>query len=293
MTRFNRVLEGGRSVAGNALAPRSHRAGTAQADTYWSGINAVTQTKVTAVDLLVVAGGGGCAFGGAGAGGYREFTAVSVSAGTAYTITVGGGGNGSGNINNSAAGGNPSSALGYSSSGGGQSGTIYSAGTAGGSGGGAGGSNGGQGYASGGAGNSGGYSPVEGYAGANNTYSEAGGGGGAGAVGVPTIGGAGRASAITGTSVTRARGGYVDASQGASGANTGNGGSWNGTTNVADSVNTGGSGVVIIAYPSTFLLRQVQLVRRHTVPHLDLDIMFIHLLATEASPSNGTLRSTR
>lgn len=253
MTGFNRVLRGGRSVSGNSEAPRSRRGNqTAQVDTYWSGIGSVTQTKVTAVELLVVAGGGGCAFGGAGAGGYREFGSVPVFPATTYTITVGGGGNGSGNINNPAAGGTASSALGYSSSGGGQSGAIYTGGTAGGSGGGAGGSNGGQGYASGGAGNTGGYTPVEGYAGANNTFSEAGGGGGAGAVGSPTIGGVGRASAITGASVTRARGGYVDASQGASGANTGNGGSWNGTTNVADSVNTGGSGVVIIAYPQTF-----------------------------------------
>ena len=251
MPTFNNFLLGGRSVSGNSEAPRSRRGNTEQANTYWSGIG-VTQTKATAVQLLVVAGGGGCANGGGGAGGYREFASVPVSAGTAYTITIGGGGNGSGNINNSAAGGTASSALGFSSSGGGQSGPVYTGGTAGGSGGGAGSSNGGQGYASGGAGNSGAYSPVEGYAGANNTFSEAGGGGGAGAVGVPTIGGAGRASAITGVSVTRARGGYVDASQGASGANTGNGGSWNGTTNVADAVNSGGSGVVIIAYPQTF-----------------------------------------
>jgi hypothetical protein len=62
----------------------------------------------------------------------------------------------------------------------------------------------------------------------------------------------GTSSSITGTAVTRARGGYGDTGFGASGANTGNGGSWNGTTNVADTVNSGGSGVVIIAYPQTF-----------------------------------------
>jgi hypothetical protein len=251
MSSFNRVLLGGRSVSGNSEAPRSRRGNTEQANTYWSGIG-VTQTKVNAVELLVIAGGGGCSMGGAGAGGYREFSSVPVSAGTTYTITIGAGGNGSGEQNTNAASGNPSSALGYSASGGGRSGPVYTAGTAGGSGGGAGSSNGGQVYAGGGAGNAGSYSPVECYAGGANTFSEAGGGGGAGAVGVATVGGVGLASSITGASVTRARGGYVNASQGASGANTGNGGSWNGTTNVADAVNSGGSGVVIIAYPQTF-----------------------------------------
>lgn len=205
------------------------------------------------VEALIIAGGGGCSLGGGGAGGYREFASISVVAATAYTITVGAGGGGTGNINSYGPGkGVNSSAFSQTATGGGGGQGIYAGGDAGGSGGGAGSSNGGQVYASGGAGNQGGYSPVEGYAGANNTYSEAGGGGGAGAAGAPTNGGAGRASSITGTSVTRARGGYVNNSQGASGANTGNGGSWNGTVNVSDSVNSGGSGVVIVAYPSSF-----------------------------------------
>ena len=208
----------------------------------------------TAIDFLLIAGGGGCSLGGGGAGGYREFTGTSVTTGTEYTITVGAGGAGTGNINSYYPGkGVNSSAFGQSATGGGKGQGIYAAGEAGGSGGGAGSSNGGQVYAAGGSGNEGGYSPVEGYNGANNTYSEAGGGGGAGSAGFPTIGGAGRASSITGTSVTRARGGYVNNSQGASGANTGNGGSYNGSIFAADGVNSGGSGVVIIAYPSAFL----------------------------------------
>ncbi len=249
MPTFAKQMSGGKAISGGALQPRGRRGNTAQVADYWSG---GALLPPTAIELLVIAGGGGSGFGGGGGGGYREFASVAVVVGTSYTITVGGGGNGSGNINSPGGVGTNSSAFTYSTTRGGNGGAIYSAGGSGGSGGGAGGSNGGQGYASGGAGNTGGYSPVEGYAGANNTFSEAGGGGGAGAVGSPTNGGVGRATSITGTSVTRARGGYVNATQGASGANTGNGGSWNGTVNVSDTVNSGGSGVVIIAYPSTF-----------------------------------------
>jgi hypothetical protein len=53
---------------------------------------------VTAVDYLVVAGGGSGAYGGSGgnggggAGGFLTGTALSVTAGTTYTVTVGAGG---------------------------------------------------------------------------------------------------------------------------------------------------------------------------------------------------------
>jgi hypothetical protein len=53
----------------------------------------VAPEGVTAIDWLVVAGGGsGGSMGGGGAGGYRTGTGLSVTAGNTYTITVGGGG---------------------------------------------------------------------------------------------------------------------------------------------------------------------------------------------------------
>jgi hypothetical protein len=80
MTKFNRVLQGARAVTGNNLAPRSHRAGTNQVNTYWSGLS----------------GGrlGADAFGGTGVQSttvsgvkyfYTSFTSTS-----AFTVTSGG-----------------------------------------------------------------------------------------------------------------------------------------------------------------------------------------------------------
>jgi hypothetical protein len=216
------------------------------------GANWVAMVTPT-IDFLLIAGGGGCAMGGAGAGGYRSFTGTSIIPATQYTITIGAGGPGSGNQNNGATKGVNSSAFGQSATGGGQSGAIYSAGSAGGSGGSAGSSNGGQAYGAAGTGNQGGYSPVEGYNGVQASSSSNPGGGGSG--GLPSqfiTGGVGTSSSITGSAVTRARGGYGDSSIGVSGANTGNGGSWNGNVNVSDTVNSGGSGVVIVAYPDNY-----------------------------------------
>lgn len=174
------------------------------------------------VDLLVVAGGGrGATYnydgGKGGAGGYRNFTGVSVTA-QGYTITVGGNG------------GN-SSALTYSSSAGGIGGSIYGNGGSGGSGGGGGNTNGCQGGGNGGAGNIGGYTPVEGYAGGTNTCgSGMNGGGSAG------TNGAGTSNSITGTAVTYAQGGGTGQAQT---ANTGNGG---------ETTANGQSGVVVLRY---------------------------------------------
>jgi hypothetical protein len=90
MPSRNRVLQGGRTVAGNALNPRTRRDGTKQAATYWSGIS----------------GGGTNAIGGIGpskstGGGYRylEFNSTGAltvtGAGTFEFYIFGGGGGGS------------------------------------------------------------------------------------------------------------------------------------------------------------------------------------------------------
>jgi hypothetical protein len=152
------------------------------------------------IDVLVVAGGGGGSAGiygqtnggGAGAGGYRWFTAQTPSAAT-YVSTVGAGGAGGGS--GAGAKGSNSSFIGtgisITATGGGTGGYNQSAGGTGGCGGGSSGNS-----ALGGAGNEGSYTPVEGFGG-NPTAghnSSGSGGGGMGAVGVISIstnGGAG------------------------------------------------------------------------------------------------------
>lgn len=182
------------------------------------------------VEYLVVAGGAGGGSsadngdaGAGGAGGLLTGTDLSVTAGTTYTITVGAGGA----INN--AGGASSIGALVTTVGGGIGGSRGGNGASGGSG-------GGVGYlgASGGAGTSG-----QGYAG-SSTW--AGYGGGAGGVGTSSAPGPGVASTITGSSVTYARGGnYTDTSVPANSGYGGTGGSGH---------TAGGSGVVIIRYPS-------------------------------------------
>ena len=89
MPTFNRILEGGRSVSGNADAPRSRRGNsTAQVDQYWSGL----------------VGGGTDAIGGIGASkstgnGYRylEFNstgALTVTGAGIFQFYIFGGGGG-------------------------------------------------------------------------------------------------------------------------------------------------------------------------------------------------------
>jgi len=228
------------------------------------------------VEYLVVAGGGsggsGTA-GGGGAGGYRSSvvgelsgggasaeTVLSVIRGTTYTVTVGPGGSSSGAVTSRGTSGSNSVFSTITSTGGGAGGN--SAGSAlppltGGSGG------GGQAYASpsnGAAGTSG-----QGYAGNNGDGNGGGGGGGAGAVGGFRGGGDGRASSITGSSVTRAGGGggggNLDSGAGGSGgggagsaytatngsANTGGGGG-GGWTYAGGIGGAGGSGIVIVRY---------------------------------------------
>jgi hypothetical protein len=228
-------------------------------------------TGVTSVEYLVVAGGGSGggntggadgSGGGGGAGGYRTGTLV-VSPGTAYTVTVGGGGV-AGSPGDTLMQGDDSvlgsitSAGGGAGGGGAWPGPIY--GVAGGSGG------GGMGWYTterlGGAGNTPATTPRQGFKGGTNfgisgpEYSQGGGGGGSSSVGRDgsTVsgtnttfapGGAGTSNNITGSYVTYASGGR-GAGNGwsagvAGGANTGDGGDGEGTSN-------GGSGVVVVKY---------------------------------------------
>jgi hypothetical protein len=215
------------------------------------------------LDFLVIAGGGGAGnnnSGGGGAGGYRTSAGTSgrgaaaenktgVVKGTNYTVTVGGGGA-------SAVDGSNSVFSTVTSTGGGAAFTDDAAGNPGGSGGG--GSDGG----AGGAGTT-----AQGFNGGNSFSNTGGaGGGGAGAVGNAyngstgdRNGGAGLASTITGSSVTRGGGGGGEArnggSEGVGGA--GGGGSANtsgGTANTGGGGGgggfSGGSGVVILRWPT-------------------------------------------
>ena len=230
------------------------------------------------VEYLVVAGGGSGGYSassqtasGGGAGGLLTGI-VPVTAGASYTVTVGAGGtaltgqNFGNNGVNSVFGS-------ITATGGGGGGSYGNDGVSGGSGGGGGGGGGyppksvGQGVV--GQGNKGGVS------GDNNGA----GGGGAGTVGLNvvggangSIGGAGIASAISGSVVVYAGGGGGGSSNagayfapGGIGGG-GNGGSYASTTAGAGTVNTGGgggggptmnsgaggSGIVIIRYPNTF-----------------------------------------
>jgi hypothetical protein len=260
------------------------------------------------IDFLVIAGGGGGGDdnggGGGGAGGYRNSyssetsggggsseASLSFSVGTVYTITVGGGGAGSSTtakgvsgVDSSISGSGLTTITSIGGGGGGTNAASNKVGINGGSGGG---------------GSRDANTSSEGSGTANQGYdggsalavsaASAGGGGGAGAVGydgkisdgagnnytLPSTisqGGAGLASSITGSSVTRAGGGggaYENSSgsgqqpQGGSGGG-GKGGTSIGTSNAATAgtVNTGsgggggktpgaagGSGVVILRMP--------------------------------------------
>ena len=234
------------------------------------------------VEYLVIAGGGtGYRIqnqgggGGGGAGGYRTATDLGVTA-QSYTVTVGAGG--AAPAANAGNNGNNSTFSTITSTGGGKGGLYSAAAAAGGSGGGTRSQTSDASAEPAGAGNAGGYSPVEGYAGASGQnvgpYQGAGGGGGAseaGTVGSPTSGGAGgdgRASSITGSSITRAGGGggsvYSSGTHGAGGAgggtdgthtetlaaavNTGSGSGGSERAGSSQNVGSGGSGVVIIRY---------------------------------------------
>ena len=225
----------------------------------------VTLPPPSSVQFLIIAGGGGGGTnggGGGGAGGYKSsvpgelsgrntaiLSATSINPGTNYSITVGGGGG------IDAKGGN-SSWAGNSCTGGGWGATsgytmTHPDGGPGGSGG------GGGAYAPADPSSSGGSgTTAQGYPGgsasSNTTRYAAAGGGGAGAQGQGAVvnagknvrgaGGAGLASSITGTSVTRAYGaGGNQPGPGVANYGNGGGGSYSG----------GGSGVVILRGPAS------------------------------------------
>jgi hypothetical protein len=246
-----------------------------------SASNSITTTQLapTSVEYLVVAGGGaggsngnsnGCG-GGGGAGGMLTST-LGVSASTGYTVTVGGGGASRGAI--PTARGNPGSD------------SVFASITSIGGGGGAG-DGGGNGGSGGGAGSYG-FNPGQATSGQGNNGGNGGwfpayaggGGGGAGGTGGNAseysngAGGSGAASSITGTSTyyagggsSGAEGGYANQSGGAGGGGNGvnnSGTAGNGVDNLggggggsagpyASAGGAGGSGVVVIAYPNTFL----------------------------------------
>ncbi len=246
-------------------------------DSEFSSAVSVTTVPALTVDYLVVAGGGGGGWdvgGGGGAGGMltSTFTPAAV---TNYSTSVGSGGVGatSGSVRGSS--GTNSSFNAVTAIGGGGAGNwngaggVVTSGIDGGSGGGAGGwsipAN-----ALGGNPTSG-----QGYKGGDNTARTAnapgGGGGGAGGAGANSVtkanivdssaGGVGLASSITGSSITYATGGRGGNDQSPASlnatANTGNGGDGGGISNpngAADLGYTGGSGVVILRYPSFYTI---------------------------------------
>jgi hypothetical protein len=220
--------------------------------------------KTPYVEYLVVGGGGGGGSeGGGGAGGLLTGL-LPVTTGTSYTVTVGGGG--------AAATSGSNSVLGSVTANGGGSARNNLTGLSGGSGGGGATSSpilggGGQGIA--GQGNSGG-------GGRNNDgVNAAGGGGGAGTIGLSPQtgniggnGGAGIASAISGTVTPYAGGGGGSSSGGTYGSGGVGGGGAAGPANggTAGTANTGGggggtwgataaaggSGIVIVSYPDIY-----------------------------------------
>ena len=221
------------------------------------------------VDYLVVAGGGagqGVRGGGGGAGGLltsygSSGAALNLVVSTAYSVSVGSGGVGYQDSGNYGQDGFDSYFDSINTNGGGGGGRSTLVGRPGGSGGGGG--NGGTSYSNqGGAatpagqGSPGGRSPA---------FSDAGGGGGAtgpNPAGFFNVGATGLASTITGASVTYAtggRGGYGSqgANTGTSGAaNTGDGGSgmFDGYLYSGRAAGSGGSGVVILRYPSVYAI---------------------------------------
>lgn len=252
---------------------------------YYNGSNwiPITTPSVVAVEYLTIAGGAGGGggadagsqrgAGGGGAGGYLTST-TQIVAGANYTVTVGSGGAaGTTGVSGTQGSAGGSSVFGAISTTGGGGGGQAGGGSAanGGSGGGGGSLNGAKGTGTAPQGNDGGNAGT----GIENAGA---GGGGAGAAAASTTtnstgtaGGAGLASSITGSSVTRAGGGG-GAGGGTAGAG-GTGGGGNGATSSAGSsagsantgggggggytgvnASAGGSGVVILKYPSSYTL---------------------------------------
>jgi hypothetical protein len=223
-------------------------------------------------EYLVIGGGGGGggsegntagdSGGGGGAGAYRTSDSFILPSQT-YTVTVGTGGAGGFGDNNGTNGSNGVNSVfaTITAIGGGGGGTADKKGLDGGSGGGSAGDFGSEAgialnslYGKNGSGASGGR--------------RGGGGGGAGVAATNENGGAGLASSITGSSVFRAGGGAANRKDGTSAGVGGNGGGGDSTNGLAGAANTGsgggssfgtssnggagGTGVVILAYPSGY-----------------------------------------
>jgi hypothetical protein len=223
------------------------------------------------IEYLVVAGGGGGGYsvgGGGGAGGLISGNDLDVGPGSSYTVTIGGGGI-AGTVGSTPGGNGSPSIFGLFTAIGGGAGagsgvTAIATGRSGGSGGGGAMVDGG-GTVQGGSGTTG--QGNNGGTGVHvpGNYAYSGGGGGAGAVGTaggPGGGGIGIQTSITGTATYYAGGGGGGGSgNGAGGSggggspgvdgttNTGGGG---GGSNISTNGRTGGSGIVIIAYPNIF-----------------------------------------
>jgi len=234
------------------------------------------------IEVLIVGGGGGGGGGrggGGGGGGLVYHSSYAITPGDT-TVTVGGGGAGGAGAtygNYGTNGGN--SVFGsITALGGGGGGKNDVGGVSGGSGGGAG---GGAGAGSGGAATQGasGGGTGYGYAGGANTTAApypCGGGGGAGGAGIQGVGskggdgGSGRAYSISGSSVSYAGGGgggiqsstpgYGQAGGGngtagevVGGNATANTGSGGGGAGIYAAGGNGGSGIIIVRYPSTYV----------------------------------------
>jgi hypothetical protein len=242
--------------------------------------NITSNPSTSEVEYLVVAGGGSGAgdYGGGGGAGGLKTGLLSVLRLTSYSIAVGVGGSGSSGAGARGNNGTGSTFASISTSGGGGGGAEGNwAGLNGGSGGGSGYSNAGATAGSGvsGEGNSGGTSSVA------APYYPAAGGGGAGSVGSSPansstggVGGLGAQSSITGSSLFYAAGGgggsETTGTGGVGGSSIGGNGASGGTnTGTSGAANTGSgggggrgdsgtggsgaNGVVVIAYPNSFI----------------------------------------
>lgn len=214
-----------------------------------------TTSPSTVEYLIAAAGGGGGAgdAGGGGAGGYRTSNSFAVTAGVALTVTIGAGGAAASYSPGpwvSSTNGTDSVFSSITSTGGGRGGSLIDgANLNSGNNGGSGGGQGRPGYGSAGTGNTPSTSPSQGNNGGNGTGAalyKGGGGGGSSSAGSGATAGAGTSNSISGSAVTYAAGGAGDAiynSGTPATVNTGNGGPGAGT---------GGSGIVIIAYPDSY-----------------------------------------
>jgi len=238
MPSFTRNTSGGASVSGGALAPRSRRGNTNQADAYWRGGGGASFSS----EYLAINGGNGSTQTGiqGGTGGRWIEGSQTFTVGTAFTLTVGAA-NSISVCGISDGSTTPTGGTLYLGSGGSQSGNgDYNLGHDGGGGGGGAGGNGGNGSLNQGA--TGGAGRATSITGSSATYT--GGGGGASA---RNGGGTSQAAGGSGGAGTGSNYNYGCA-QGTNGsANTGSGGGGNAYCTHT----TGGSGRVVLAYLSS------------------------------------------